>query len=56
MARGLVAFFYGFTGIINHRFLTNQFARTIRSYFINMQRYTETQPCLLLLASYFDPI
>ena len=23
------AFFYGFTGIINHRFLTNQIARTI---------------------------
>ena len=29
MARGPDAFFYGFTGIINHRFLTNQITRTI---------------------------
>ena len=29
MARGPDAFFYGFTGIINHRFLTNQISRTI---------------------------
>ena len=29
MARVPDAFFYGFTGIINHRFLTNQIARTI---------------------------
>ena len=29
MARALDEFFYGFSGIINHRFLTNQIARTI---------------------------
>ena len=29
MARGPDAFFYGFTVIINHRFLTNQITRTI---------------------------
>ena len=29
MARGPDAFFYGFTSIINHRFLTNQITRTI---------------------------
>ena len=29
MARGPDAFFYGFTGIINHRFLTNEITSTI---------------------------
>ena len=33
MARGPNAFFYGFTGIINHRFLTNQIERTISALF-----------------------
>ena len=33
MARGPDAFFYGFTGIINHRFSTNQMTRTISVFY-----------------------
>ena len=39
MARALDEFFYGFTGIINHRFLTNQIARILSQLFYKV-RYT----------------
>ena len=48
MARGPDAFFYGFTGIINHRFLTNQITRTISVIlrFMNACRLLSALPSL----------